>query len=109
MIVVEKIIEYCDRIMNYLDRNEHDKNAFISDLMFQDACCMCVVQIGELVAQLSEEVKDVHKNIPWRAIKDIRNFYVHSYGAIDVSMVWDTLTEDIPQLKAVCSTLLEKD
>lgn len=32
----------------------------------------------------------------------ISNFYVHSCGAIDVSLVWDMLTEDIPQLKAVC-------
>ena len=108
MIVLEKIVGYCNRIMEYLDRYEHNKDSFINDLMFQDACCMCVVQIDELVAQLSEEIKTVHKTIPWRAIKDTRNFYVHSYGAIDVSLVWDTLTEDIPQLKAICCTLLEK-
>lgn len=93
----------------YLERYDYDKEAFINDLMFQDACCMCVVQIGELVNQLSEEIKDIHNNIPWRAIKDTRNFYVHSYGAIDVSLVWDTLTEDIPQLRAVCDSLLKID
>lgn len=93
--------------MEYLERYEYDKSSFINDLMFQDACCMCVVQIGELVAQLSEEIKSAHKNIPWRAIKDTRNFYVHSYGTIDVPLVWDTLTEDIPQLKVVCNALVE--
>ena len=59
---------------------------------------MCVVQIGELVGQLSEEVKRKNDSIPWRAIKDTRNFYVHSYGAIDVASVWATLTDDIPAL-----------
>ena len=69
---------------------------------------MCVVQIGELVGQLSEEVKRKNDSIPWRAIKDTRNFYVHSYGAIDVASVWATLTDDIPTLKKTCEELAEQ-
>lgn len=69
---------------------------------------MCVVQIGELVAQLSDEVKARNRSIPWRIIKDTRNFYVHAYGAIDVPAVWDTLTEDIPALKAACEAILAR-
>ena len=48
---------------------------------------MCVVQIGELVAQLSDGIKAQNKAIPWRVIKDTRNFYVHAYGSIDVPSV----------------------
>ena len=69
---------------------------------------MCVVQIGELVGQLSEDVKSKNDSIPWRAIKDTRNFYVHSYGAIDVDSVWATLTDDIPALKKTCEELAEQ-
>ena len=69
---------------------------------------MCVVQLGELVGQLSEEVKSKNDSIPWRAIKDTRNFYVHSYGAIDVTSVWATLTDDIPALKKTCEELAEQ-
>lgn len=67
---------------------------------------MCVVQIGELAAQLSDEVKSQNPSIPWRIIKDTRNFYVHAYGAIDISSVWDTLNEDIPGLKTACEKIL---
>ena len=67
---------------------------------------MCVVQIGELVGQLSEELKKQNSAIPWRVIKDTRNFYVHAYGAIDVESVWETLTGDIPTLQATCETLI---
>ena len=74
--------------------------------MFQDACCMCVVQIGELVAQLSEQTKQQNKSIPWRIIKDTRNFYVHAYGAIDLQAVWATLHEDIPYLAAECKKMI---
>ena len=69
---------------------------------------MGVVQIGELVAQLSDEVKARNRSSPWRIIKDTRNFYVHAYGAIDVPAVWDTLTEDIPALKAACEAILAR-
>ena len=55
---------------------------------------------------LSDAVKRQNPAIPWRIIKDTRNFYVHSYGAIDVRAVWDTLEQDIPALKAACETIL---
>ena len=45
--------------------------------------------------------------IPWRIIKDTRNFYVHSYGTIDIPSVWDTLSNDIPALKAACEDILK--
>jgi uncharacterized protein with HEPN domain len=77
--------------------------------MFQDACCMCVVQIGELVNQLSDMVKLENDNVPWRIIKDTRNFYVHSYGSIDVDAVWDTLNSDIPALKDMCLDILKNE
>lgn len=68
---------------------------------------MCVVQIGELVGKLSEEVKRRNTAIPWRIIKDTRNFYVHAYGAIDIPSVWDTLEHDIPDVKAACEQILK--
>lgn len=97
---------YCDRIAENLKRNRNSFTAFETDLMFQDACCMCIVQIGELVGQLSDEVKMQHPAVPWRIIKDTRNFYVHAYGAIDVPSVWETLQKDIPTLKTSCEAIL---
>lgn len=67
---------------------------------------MCIVQIGELVGQLSEDTKKKNSSIPWRVIKDTRNFYVHAYGAIDIASVWETLTSDIPVLKQACEELI---
>ena len=104
--ILEKIILYCQRISDNLARNHFDYNAFEQDHMFQDACCMCVVQIGELVSLLSETVKSQNPEIPWRIIKDTRNFYVHAYGSIDIPAVWDTLRNDIPALQDACSSIL---
>lgn len=103
---MRKIVSYCQRISDNLERYHHDFSAFEADYLFQDACCMCVVQIGELAGALSDEVKAQAPGIPWRVIKDTRNFYVHAYGAIDVPSVWMTLTKDIPELKAACEGML---
>jgi len=105
--ILKKIIDYCTRIQNHLDRHENNFEIFKEDLLFQDACCMCVVQIGELVALLSDDIKESNKSIPWRIIKDTRNFYVHSYGSIDIPSVWDTLINDIPSLAESCKQIFE--
>ena len=70
---------------------------------------MCVVQIGELAGQLSEETRRQSASIPWRIIKDTRNYYVHAYGSIDVLSVWDTLQNDIPALRRSCQRILENE
>ena len=106
-MLLEKIIAYCQRISDNLSRYDNDYSAFQSDTMFQDACCMCVIQIGELVGELSDAAKALNPSIPWRIIKDTRNFYVHAYGAIDLPSVWETLITDIPALKEACTFLLK--
>ena len=105
-VILQKIIMYCQRISDNLERYHHDFSSFESDHLFQDACCMCVVQIGELVSLLSDAVKQQNTSVPWRVIKDTRNFYVHAYGAIDIHAVWNTLEQDIPVLKAACKSIL---
>ena len=41
--------------------------SFETDYLFHDICCMCVVQIGELVGQLSDDVNKSSPSIPWHA------------------------------------------
>jgi uncharacterized protein with HEPN domain len=107
--VLERIIMFCDRIAGNLERYHSSREEFERDTLFQDACCMCVVQIGELAAQLSETVRGENPQVPWRIIKDTRNFYVHSYGSVDTDSVWTTLTEDIPVLRESCALILASE
>ena len=105
--VVEHIIRYCDRIAGYLNKLDNDQDRFMKDQMCQDACCMCITQIGELSGHLSDEYKAAHAELPWREIKDTRNFYVHNYGGIDLKYVWNTMNDDLPVLKQNCLNSLE--
>lgn len=106
IVIIKKIIKYCNDINTLMVRFNKDFELYKKDISFQYACNMCIIQIGELANRLSEEVKETHKDIPWRAIKGMRNLHAHDYENIDLEIVWNTLVEDIPALKEDIEKLL---
>ncbi len=74
---------------------------FESDTMRVEATVFNLMQIGELSkTSLSEAVKDSIPSIPWKQIYGLRNRIVHGYSGVDMRIVWDTVSEDIPRLRA---------
>lgn len=67
------------------------------------------MQIGELTNKLSQEFKDNHSEIPWRAIRGMRNVVTHEYGKIDVETVWETAENGTKELMAFCQRELDND
>ena len=60
--------------------------------------CTYVIQISENTDKLTDDFKLYYNAIPWRAVKGMRNRIVHDYGNVDLSVVYDTVINDIPQL-----------
>ena len=52
---------------------------FLCDERTARAVCMTLINIGELVKNLTPELKDAHKEIPWRAISGMRDITAHKY------------------------------
>ena len=48
--------------------------------------------------KLSELFKVNNSNIPWQAIKGMRNKIVHDYGIVNLDIVYDTVINSIPDL-----------
>lgn len=95
---IKKMISYCQDIDFLMKKYNWDFQIYKSDISFQYACNMCIIQIGELVNRLSDEFMDRNNNIPWHAIKGMRNLHAHDYDRVDLDIVWNTLQEDIPYL-----------
>lgn len=55
--------------------------------------------IGEACLHTSQEIKNKYPNIPWIVIKDFRNHLAHEYFGVDEGIVWDTVQNDLPELK----------
>lgn len=104
--VLNKIIGYCNDIEFLKEKYNCSFEKFENDISFQYSCNMCIIQIGELVGRLSEGFISIHGEIPWHAIKGMRNLHAHDYENVDLEIVWNTLMEDIPDLKEQLSKLL---
>ena len=104
--IIKKMIKYCNDVNILLTRFNMDFERYKTDISFQYACNMCIIQIGELANRLSDEKKEGNKNIPWRAIRGMRNLHAHDYENVDLEIVWNTLLEDIPVLKQSLQKLL---
>jgi uncharacterized protein with HEPN domain len=59
---------------------------------------MTLINIGELINAVSDEVLDANSHIPWKLICDTRNKVAHHYIELNFKTVWQTVTEDIPIL-----------
>lgn len=105
-IVLQKMIWYCDEIAQILAKHDSSREDFENDAEFQFACGMCIIQLGELVARLEEDFIKKYPYIPWQQIKGMRNIYAHDYEIIDNDMVWETITEEIPDLKKKMQIIL---
>ena len=57
-----------------------------------------LIQIAENSDKLTPEFKEAHSDIPWHAMRGMRNRIVHDYGEVDLSIVYDTVIVDLPEL-----------
>lgn len=69
-----------------------------------DSVLFRLIQISENSGKLAPAFKATHRMIPWQSIKGMRNRIVHEYGDVELNIVYQTITEDIPE---ICD-LLEK-
>ena len=98
-VVVEKMIEYCEKVEILIQRFGNNLEKFQSDFAYQMSCGMCIIQIGELTTRLSGDFKEKNSEVEWNRIKGLRNIHAHEYEKVDFNVLWEILTEDIPDLK----------
>ncbi|MBR3032276.1 MAG: DUF86 domain-containing protein, partial [Clostridiales bacterium] len=63
-----------------------------------DSIMFRIIQIAENNSKLSQEYIEKHPEIPWMAIKGMRNRIVHDYGYVNLSIVYDTVSRGIPDM-----------
>lgn len=96
-IIIQKIIVYIDDVEKYIEGLE--AKDFLDDKKTITACAFTVSQIGELVKEITDETVNKYNTIPWNSIKGMRNRIVHDYENVDLSVLWGTIKESLPDLK----------
>jgi uncharacterized protein with HEPN domain len=90
---------------------------FVTGLTFQDFIasrlhCYAVARAIEIISEasrrLTDDMRNRHPHLPWRAIRDTGNFYRHRYDNVAESRTWTTVHDDFPPLLAAVEQELQR-
>lgn len=96
-----KNIDFC--IENTKDISE---NEYTANIKTQYALNMALQIICENANQITEEIKKLSPNTKWKEMRTTRNIISHEYGLIMLDALYDTLIDDLPQLKKELENIL---
>ena len=96
-IIVQKMIGYIDKILSYT--GGFDYLSFSENTITVDACVFNLSQLGELTNKLDKGFISNYPNIPWNEMRGLRNKIVHDYEGVNLKLVWEIVSEDLPKLK----------
>ena len=105
--IVRHILRYCRQIEAAHGDFGRSRERFDGSTTYQNAICMCILQIGELIGKMSDDFMKSHTEIPWHKLRGVRNFVAHEYGHLDLDIVWFTATNSISELQAFCAGILK--
>jgi uncharacterized protein with HEPN domain len=104
---IQHIKTYCEKAAKTLNRYGLEYEIFVDDEDYRNSISMYIMQIGELSGGLSAEFKESSKNqMPWGMIKGMRNIVAHAYASMDIEVVWEVVTCDLPVLLRFCDDIL---
>ena len=76
------------------------------DEMLALALVRLVEILGEAAKNVSQATKDQSPNIPWRQMAGTRDRLTHAYFEVNLDIIWDIVTTDLPPLLEILQMYL---
>lgn len=83
-----------------------DFNGFRDNFIFSNSVIRDLEIIGEAAKHIPEDIFLSYPQIPWQDMRDMRNVLIHEYFGVNLRVVWDTVSYDLPMLKVALTDLL---
>jgi len=77
---------------------EVSREEFNRNRVMQLALTRLVEIVGESANRVSPATQQKYPQILWTQIIGMRNRLIHGYDVIDLDLLWDTVTDDLPSL-----------
>lgn len=97
-VYLQQIIDYVEEIEKYVEKVSF--SGFERNGMLQDAVIRKIELIGEAARKLSPLFWEKYRKVlPLAEAVSTRNKLIHEYDDIDLEIVWNTVKNDLPELK----------
>lgn len=104
-IILQKVISEIKIGNNMLGDTQLEE--FLQDEKLKRAISMTVINIGELIKNITDETRNAYPNIPWKAIAGMRDLTAHKYQTLRMEDVFNTAKVDFPDLKQELERVLQ--
>lgn len=84
------------RITTYVAGMTYD--SFVDDDKTQDAVIRNLEILGEATKNLSDELRDKHPAVPWRSMAGARDRLIHQYFGVNLDIIWQIISVELPQI-----------
>lgn len=94
---VQDIIAAIDDVVDFTLGLSFDR--FEDDRKTVNAVIRSIEIIGEAAKHVSQEVRAQFPKVPWKRMAGMRDKVSHEYFGVDLEIVWQTVTQDLPALR----------
>ena len=105
LVYLRHIFDAISQVEEYLTKIGYEE--FTKNRMIQDAVIREIEIMGEATKRLTEEIKEIYSDIPWKKIAGTRDKLIHDYFGVDIDAVWDTASKDLPDLKKQIKEIID--
>ena len=106
-------IDYLRDMLTYAETAE----GFVGDLDFESfrsdtektfAVVRALEVVGEAAKNIPVAIRRRYPEVPWSKVVGMRNIVIHGYFGVDLEVIWKTVREDLPPLRAALARMLEE-
>ena len=65
--------------------------------------------MGEAASKISKDAQSSASEIPWANIVGMRNRLIHAYFDINLDILWQTVSNDLPELAKKLKVAIDAD
>jgi len=105
-LFIRDILEAIENIEDFIGKM--DFNQFNSDEKTRSAVVWKIGIIGEAAKNIPKNIKDRHKELPWREMARMRDKISHFYFGVDYKIVWEVVSKRLPEIKPTVQKILEE-
>ena len=81
--------------------------AFAADDKTASAAVLKLEIMGEAVRHVPEAIRQKYPQVPWQQIVEMRHQILYRYFAIDYTVIWNTLKNQLPSLQPIIKQILK--